>query len=189
MEKIENRNKKVNVSKSNKKQENKKRTLITMEQMISEKLEGLKFGLPLILTIITALIGFVFLEKYEGNNIFYFAIIAMILLLIAFVSILLVLIPREEYKDEPKKKNKKAFDFNPLSIKTYINLSEKEFISNLQKYLGINFSKVELIQVKLLKQKINEYRYKLNVIRLAYKILIGGAISLLIVFYIGLFIL
>ena len=92
MDKIENRNKKVNVSKSSKKQENKKITLTTMEQMVNEKLEGLKFGLPLILTIITALIGFVFLEKYEGNNIFYFAIFAMILLLIAFVSILLVLI-------------------------------------------------------------------------------------------------
>ena len=113
----------------------------------------------------------------------------MILLLIAFVSILLVLIPREEYKDEPKKKNKKVFTFNPLSIKTYVNLSEKEFISNLQKYLDANFSKTELIQVKLLKQKINEYRYKLNVIKIAYKILIWGAISLLVVFYIGLCIL
>lgn len=157
--------------------------------MINEKLEGLKFGLPLILTIITALIGFLFLEKYDGKSVLYVAIVAMLLLLIAFISILLVLIPKEEYKDELKRKNKKVFIFNPLNIKTYINLSEKEFISNLQKYIGVNFSKIELVQIKLLKQKISEYRYKSNVIRIAYKILIGGAISLLIVFYIGLYIL
>lgn len=187
MEKVENKN---TIGKKNSKtQKIKKITLVNIEKMINEKLEGLKFGLPLILTIITALIGFLFLEKYDEKSVLYVAIVAMLLLLIAFISILLVLIPKEEYKDELKRKNKKVFIFNPLNIKTYINLSEKEFISNLQKYIGVNFSKIELVQIKLLKQKINEYRYKSNVIRIAYKILIGGAISLLIVFYIGLYIL
>ena len=66
--------------------------------MINEKLEGLKFGLPLILTIITALIGFLFLEKYDGKSVLYVAIVAMLLLLIAFIFILLVLIRHNKYK-------------------------------------------------------------------------------------------
>ena len=158
-----------------------------ISNLIDKRIENIKYGLPLILTVITALIGFLFLQQYESKNVFYFAMIVMIFLILSFISILMVLIPKVKYNDTPEKNKFERLEFNPLDIRTYLYLDEKIFIDKLSEYLQCEFSKEELFEIKSLKQSINEYRFKKSKIEIAYKILIGGAVILCVLFCLGLF--
>ena len=157
-----------------------------ISNLIDKRIENIKYGLPLILTVITALIGFLFLQQYESKNVFYFAMIVMIFLILSFISILMVLIPKVKYNDTSEKSKLNSLDFNPLDLRTYLYLDEKNFINKLSEYLQCEFGKEELFEIKLLKHSINEYRFKKSKIEIAYKILIGGAIFLAVSFIFGL---
>ena len=167
-----------------------KAVLNSMTKLIEEKIDACKTGLPLVLTIVTALIAFLFVESYPSKPLLWFAIIAMVFLLVAFIALLLASFPKAKYKEDGKedKKNQSMF-FNPTNMLSYLNLSDEEFCKQLQQYLDCDFTETEKLQADALKEKINEYRTKKNLLKLAYDVLIVGAILLIVIFYAGLFVL
>ncbi len=167
-----------------------KLVLDSMLQLIEEKLQACKTGFPLILTITTSLIAFFFMEKYETENVLWLAILATVCLLASFVALLLTSFPNVIYKEvkqrSNKKRNTKTPEFNPSNVKSYVCLTSQQFDEKLQKYLGGELNLEQKLQVSLLKSKINEYRYKHELLRFAYGVLIAGAIALIFVFTFGL---
>lgn len=171
-----------------------KLVLDSMLQLIEEKLQACKTGLPLILTITTSLIAFFFMEKYETENVLWLAILATVYLLVSFVALLLTSFPKVIYKEVKqrsnkktnKKRNTKTPEFNPSNVKSYFCLTSQQFDEKLQKYLGGELNLEQKLQVSLLKSKINEYRYKRELLKFAYGVLIAGAFALIFVFTLGL---
>lgn len=173
-----------------------KLVLDSMLQLIEEKLQACKTGLPLILTITTSLIAFFFMEKYDTQNVLWLAIIATVCLLASFVVLLFASFPNAIYAEtkqnldekQNKKRKSKMSEFHPSNIKSYLNLTSQQFDEKLQKYLGGELNLEQKLQVSLLKSKINEYRYKRELLRFAYGVLIAGAFALIFVFIFGLFV-
>lgn len=168
-----------------------KAVLNSMTKLIEEKIDACKTGLPLVLAIVTALISFLFAEKYPSKSVLWSAIIAMVFLLIAFIALLLTSFPIVKYKEygKPFWGKEKRIQFNPINVKSYQNLSNEKFLKELQQYLDADFTEMEKLQAEALKEKINEYRTKKNLLKLAYGVLIVGAILLIVIFYAGLFVL
>lgn len=162
----------------------------SMSELIDRKLEGCKTGLPIILTIVTSVIAFLFVAKFENNKILFgFAIVAMIALLIAFIALLCAGFPAMKYRNPLSTKKKKDIAFSPRNLESYIHCSQQEFSQELQEYLNADFTDVEQYRITMLKEKINEYWAKKILLLIANSVLIFGAAFLIVIFGIGLFIL
>ena len=162
----------------------------SMSELIDRKLEGCKTGLPMILTIVTSVIAFLFAAKFENNKIIFgFAIVAMIALLIAFIALLWAGFPAMKYRNPLSTKKKKDIAFSPRNLESYIHFSQQEFSQKLQEYLNADFTDVEQYRITMLKEKINEYWAKKTLLLIANSVLIFGAAFLIVIFGIGLFIL
>ena len=168
-----------------------KAVLNSMTKLVEEKINACKTGLPLVLTIVTPLIAFLFAESYPSKSMLWVAIIALVFLLVAFIALLLASFPKTTYKEKGKSflGKAKTIPFNPINVKSFQNLSNEQFLKDLQQYLDCDFTETEKLQADALKEKINEYRTKKNLLKLAYGVLIVGAILLIVIFYAGLFVL
>ncbi len=162
--------------------------LESMAKLVEEKIDACKTGLPLILTIITTIIAYLFVEKYSSQTLFSLVIIAMVFLLLAFIALLLASFPNGRYKHINCFK-KKTIKFSPVNIVSYWELTNEQFIQRIQEYLDTDFTTHELLNAEILKEKINEYRFKSLLLKIAYGVLIVGAMILVVIFFIGLFVL
>ena len=80
-------------------------------------------------------------------------------------------------------------EFSPVNIVSYWELTNEQFIQKIQEYLDTDFTTHELLNAEILKEKINEYRFKSLLLKIAYGVLIVGAMILVVIFFIGLFVL
>ncbi len=163
----------------------------SMSELIDRKLEGCKTGLPMILTIVTSVIAFLFAAKFENDKILFgFAIVAMIALLIAFVSLLVASFPKASNVPGGRCFINKKYDdkhFEPSDTSTYIKMGSNQFVKALSKFLDSDLTDDEKQKALFLKSKANEYNYKKAWLSVAYWILIGGAVLLAFTFLYGLF--
>lgn len=160
----------------------------SMSELIDRKLEGCKTGLPMILTIVTSVIAFLFATKFEDKGLFYVAIAAMLLLLSAFVSLLVASFPIASNVSGRRYFLSKKYDnknFEPSDTSTYIKMGSNQFVKALSKFLDSDFTDEELQMVLFLKGKANEYNYKKAWLSVAYGVLIGGAVLMIIVLLVG----
>lgn len=173
-------------------QEYKKTVIESMTKYVEGKLATCSAGTPLILTIVTTLLAFFFTQNYYPTEEVYNTVIYIVAyLLICFICILFVYIPKGYYGENGKNSRflskKKKFDFYPCCINTYMNLTMEIFIEEMQKHFSVEFSKAEIIELHFLKEKINEYRIKKRFLNIAYAIILIGTGLLLIGFCIKMF--
>ena len=164
-----------------------KAVLDSMTNLVEENIEACKTGLPLIMTIVTALIAFLFPSKYQSEIVFWISIIALVCLLFAFIALVLASFPSAGYQgyESLLPEQKKIKSFHPANVKSYQRISDEGFIEALQQYLNTDLNETEKLQADILKGKINEYRTKKHWLKVAYGVLIVGASLLIVVFYVG----
>lgn len=168
-----------------------------MTEIVEKKLENLKAIFPIMLTIVTSLLVYLFTSNFMQYTVWTGYIIIAYLLL-AFCSILMAWYPRSFYPEHESffgnssktrvwikkqlKEMKLIKDFSPWNIKSYLKLTNQEFLCELEKFCEIKFTKSELLQANILKQKINELYYRKRLLSLCCSIIIGGALILAIIF-------
>ena len=173
-------------------QEYKKTVIESITKYVDGKLATCSAGTPFLLTIVTTLLAFFFTQNYYATEEVYNAVVYIVAyLLISFICILLVYIPKGYYGEDRKSikslSKKPVKDFYPFCINTYMSLSMEMFIKEIEDHFGVQFSKAETIELHLLKEKINEYRIKKRFLNMAYVIILVGAVLLLIGFVIKMF--
>ena len=174
-----------------------------MTKSVEKKLSEIRSIVPVILTVVTALIAFFFTQKISVGNAEYFVMIALICvyLLLAFIALILSFYPKFVYKKRyifNKKIDKaisskaakiagKQIKFLPWDISSYIKMDDEDFLLVLGEYFGRNLTDEEIVRANFLKQKVNELYLKRQLLNVAYGIIVIGAvilaISCLIIFW------
>lgn len=149
-----------------------------MEKMVDEKLANLKTFIPIIFTIITSVIAFFFVTEFNINDSktaqFYMLILGV--LLCAFIALIVSSFAKIDYK-EIQKGNKNQ-PFLPHKLNTYLNLSDAQFVLYVKNYANRSLTDAELLRINMLKQKVNEFRFRRNFVNFAFIIVIIGALLL-----------
>lgn len=164
-----------------------------MTKSVEKKLSEIKSIVPVILTVVTALIAFFFTQKIPTGNAEYFAMIAIICgyLVLAFVSLIFAFYPKIVYKKKYifNKKIDKTISakaakivgikkqFLPWDISSYIKMDDEDFLLALEKYLDRDLTDEEKIRANFLKQKVNELQLKRQLLNVAYGIIVVGALG------------
>lgn len=172
-----------------------------MDKLVDRKLSEVKSTVPVILTIVTAVIAFLVTLKVPSDNYLFlaFVILATILLLITFLYLLLIFYPvlklKKSYKIsriiDKKLINIKSKIFGntigivPWDLKSYLKLPDEEFLVELEKYFKRSLTEVEIIKVNFLKNKINELYWKRRILNSVYSILIIGTITFIVLCYVS----
>lgn len=154
-----------------------------MEKQVDTKISNIKLFIPFIFVVITALLSFVLTSKMpaDENSTRIVYIIAAALLLISFIALIVAYKVKPYYEQDILDEDKRKLNFCPTNIKSYWNLTDEEFITELEKYCNKELKENEKIKAKFFKQKVNEYRYRNVRVDVAYKILIGGAVIMTII--------
>lgn len=162
-------------------------TLCQMEKIVDDKLSSQKVFMPILLTVITSIIAFLFVQNL-GSDI---QTVRMYLLvfcyaLLCFGVLIISLLGQSDYDAKVKKTNKA---FQPERLSSYCNLPDEEYLYKLKKYAGRNLTYEETLSARCIKQKINEYAYKKRCLNMVLGILLTGVILLVIVCLTGMFVL
>ena len=165
-----------------------------MTKSVEKKLSEIRSIVPVILTVVTALIAFFFTQKIPAGNTGYFTLIVLICvyLMLAFVSLILAFYPKIFYKQQyavnknidqsiSTKVTGKQKKFLPWDISSYIKMEDEDFLPALKKYLNRELTDEEKIRANFLKQKVNELQCKRRLLNIAYGIILLGAVAFLIV--------
>ena len=162
-------------------------TLEQMEKMVDDKLANQKVFIPILLTVVTSVIAFLFVHNL-GNDIeviqFYFLVFCYALL--CFTILIISLFGKSDY-DAKVKKTIQAFQ--PYKLSSYCYLSDEEYMRKLRKYAGRNLSHVENLSAKCIKQKTNEYAFKKGCLNMALGIVLAGVLLWGILCLAGVFVL
>ncbi len=125
-----------------------------MEKMIDEKLSSLKTFIPILFTVITSVLAFLFVQDVSNEKVMKSYAFIIIFLLLAFISLVLSYFVKNYYRAEQRKTD---IDFSPYNLKSYCFLSDKEFLRKLSGYAKRPLTEKELVVANFIKQKINEY--------------------------------
>lgn len=150
-----------------------------MENMIDGKLSNLKTFIPILFTVITSVLAFLFVQKATDNETMNAYVCVIIILLFAFIALVLSYFVKNYYKSVIMETD---IDFYPYNLKSYCFLSDKDFLRKLSKYAQRPLTDKELISANFIKQKINEYATRRIHASFALFVVIVG-----VVFIIGLF--
>ena len=169
-------------------------------EMIEKKLDNIKTVFPIMLTIVTSLLVFLFTTNFI-QSVLWLGYMIIAYLLIAFCSILLAWYPRDFYREHQSiwkifgkayewgKKRLKDIEltpkFSPLNVKSYIKLTDEEFLCELERFCNTKLNAEEILKANMLKQKINELYFKKQFLFVCCTIIIGGALVLAILFVIA----
>jgi hypothetical protein len=148
-----------------------------MEKTIDENLKNIKTFIPILFALITSIIAFLFVKEIEiTKEIAIFLSFTLSLLFIAFIAIMCSLFGKTQYKTIEKKIRIK---FSPYEFESYCYLSDKKFINCIEHYAKCCLSKEEIVQLKFIKQKINEFIYRRNCLKIAFIIIVFGSAFLI----------
>ena len=143
----------------------KDRTLINdylqeMRILVNDKLNSLKYNLPILFTLVTALLAFFMTQKINFNNESFKRawFILILILMIIFATLILVYNVKACYKKE--KSESSIYFFEPWDITSYWAMSDSEFILELQKFFDCNLTPNEKLKAQILKEKVNEFKTK-----------------------------
>ncbi len=168
-----------------------------MTEIVEKKLDNMKAVFPIILTIVTSLLVYLFTTNFPQDAL-WMGYIIIAYLLLAFCSILMAWYPRNCYQEHKSfldnssktktwikkqlKEMKLIQEFSPWNVKSYLKLTNEEFICEMEKFCQVKFRKLEELEANILKQKINELYYKKQLLFASCAIIIGGALILAILF-------
>lgn len=168
-----------------------------MTEIVEKKLDNMKAVFPIMLTIVTSLLVYLFTTNFIKYTL-WMGYIIIAYLLLAFCSILMAWYPQNFYQEHESvlgnstkvsiwmkkqlKEMKLIQEFSPWNVKSYLKLTNAEFLYELEKFCGVNFNKTEELDANILKQKINELYYKKRLLSVCCAIIIGGALILTILF-------
>ena len=154
--------------------------LTQMEQLIQGKLDSLKSAVPILFTIVTSVLAFFFLENFElteENSSIVFIVIGLGLVLLLMIAIANFSLPK--YK-ESIISLKMDEDFEPWNIDTYIWTGDGEFLIGMSTYCGRELTTLEAMRIRILKEKINEFRRKNILLVLTQGVMMLGILMLLL---------
>lgn len=173
-----------------------------MTEIVEKKLENSKALFPIVFTIITSLLVYFFTTDFLEYTLWTRYMI-IVYLLLAFCSILIAWYPKNFYQEYDSilgndsklrswfkkclKKSKLIQEFSPWNIKSYLKLTNQEFLYELEQFCEVKFTKLELLQANILKQKINELYHKKRHLALCCGIIIGGAFVIAMMLFIPFF--
>ncbi|MBR3767274.1 MAG: hypothetical protein IKL10_03425 [Clostridia bacterium] len=149
-----------------------------IEKMIDEKLSNLKAFTPILLTIITSIVAFLFVAEVgteETGKLYMFAIG---ILLIAFGVLIYSYFPKNHYKNMPLKTKEK---FSVFDLNSYCFLNDEKYINELCQYFGRHLYESEESTALFLKQKINEYVYRKIISSIVLGVLMAGSLVLALI--------
>ena len=172
-----------------------------IDKLVDNKLSGIKLFIPFIFVVVTAVLSFILREKVPADqkNQITVYIIAIALLLIAFIALLVSYKVKPFYPDIEKetleednkidnnknnvektqKEQEKKPVFSIYNIKSYWDLSLEEFEKEIELKSGCILTNEERIKVQILKQKVNEYKSRNNGVNVAYWIIIISSMVLI----------
>ena len=154
--------------------------LFEMLQMVENKIESVKSYLPIIFTVVTSVLAFIFSVRTDpnDNSILKFYLFVITLLLGMFILLIICYNTKIYYQDKITKKHKLPSDY--LNISTFWEISCEDFIKNIEQLLKRSLTDEELLQVRIIKQKTNEYRFKKKCLEIVNSIVIACAIILIV---------
>ena len=162
-------------------------TLIQMEKIIDDKLASQKVFMPILFTVVTSVIAFLFVTNLGNDvNTIQMYLMVFIYALLCFAILIVSLFGKSDY-DAKVKKTKKSFQ--PHKLSSYCYLSDEEYLRKLKKYAGRSLTYEEILSAKCIKQKINEYAFKKGCLNIALGIVLAGVLILGIVCLVGVFVL
>jgi len=162
-----------------------KETLSQMEKIVDNKLENQKVFTPILLTIVTSIIAFLFVHNLgDSAEIVQMYLFAFGYALLCFVILIIMLYGKHDY-EAVEKKTIEAF--RPHKLGSYCHISDAEFIRKLSQYAGRKLTTIEILRANCLKQKINEYAFKAKKLRKALSIILAGVLILLLICVAGAF--
>ena len=130
-----------------------------MTKLVERRLDGMKFFVPLLLTVITSVIAYFFAMKYSKESL-WVIYIACAYLLLCLTSILMAYFPKSNYNsslnDTPKwlkKLRKKLRKFYPWDVKSYLYMDAFEFRDSLEEFLERTLTLEELFFSNMLHLK------------------------------------
>lgn len=178
---------KISITKKPKSKKDVSTTLNQMEKIIDDKLANQKVFIPILLTVVTSVIAFLFVHNLGDDVItiqMYFLVFCYALL--CFAILVVSLFGQSDYDAKVKKTRK---NFQPYKLSSYCYLSDSEYMCKLAKYAGRSLTYEEALSAKCIKQKINEYAFKKDCLNIALGIVLAGALILGIVCLIVVFVL
>ena len=161
-------------------------TLCQMEKIVDDKLANQKVFMPILLTVVTSIIAFLFVQNL-GSDVQTVRMYMMVFcyVLLCFAILLLTLFGKSDYSAKVKKGRK---PFQPHQLSTYCNLSDEDYLGRLTNYAGRKLTHEESLSAKCIKQKINEYVFKKSCLNVVLVIIMAGVIILGAICLIGIFI-
>ena len=157
-------------------------TLKQMEKMVDEKLASLKVATPILFTIITSVVAFLYVDDIVDATLIKLYSGTIGVLLIAFIVLLLSYFVKNFYT--PTVINVEL-NFSPYDLRSYCFLTDEKFLEKLSNYAERDLTETELLSANFLKQKINEYIAKKIFVSIALSILIIGTVFLAVIFLLG----
>lgn len=162
-------------------------TLERMEKIVDEKLAGQKVLAPILLTVITSIIAFLFVNNLgDSLKVIQLYLMVFAYALVCFSLLVITLLKESSYKEIIRKTKK---PFSPHRLGSYCYLSDVEFKKKISTYAGRRLTYVEELTVDCIKQKVNEYAHKKKYLNLVLYIILVGALLLALVCVLGVYIL
>lgn len=161
-------------------------TLSQMEKMIDDKLANQKVFAPILLTVVTSIIAFLFVQNLGSDvQTVQLFMIVFCYALLCFAILLLTLFGKSDYSAKVKKGRK---PFQPHQLSTYCNLSDEDYLGRLTNYAGRKLTHEESLSAKCIKRKINEYVFKKSCLNVVLVIIMAGVMILGVICFLGIFI-
>ena len=153
--------------------------LAQIEKAMDRKLSNLKTYIPIVFTLITSVIAYILMINVEKDNA---SMIKgyMLVLGVLFISFVLMLVSFLGISKHIGKSKGMDIEFSPWRFRSYCALSDEDFSKRLQEYAKRELTDEEILQINMLKLKINEYRFRRGLVVAATIILIAGACFLAI---------
>lgn len=155
-----------------------------MEKLVDEKLANLKTFIPIIFTIVTSVIAFFFVTEFkiseESSVQFYMLVLGV--LLCAFIALIVSSFTLIDYSGTKKEKPQQILV--PYKLSTYLELSDAQFVLCIKNYVKRPLTEEECLRANMLKQKINELKFRKQWVTFALWIVVIGTLNIAITCFI-----
>ena len=155
-----------------------------VDKLVSHKMKNINIVLPALMAVITPFVAYFFTDEIKLGNIKY-AVFAIVYGLVIFLILLWAHFPVISRRTPQTKSRHLKEEFSPYNLVYSAYLSNTDFIKHYEIYFNRSLTQKEKISVSLLKNKINEMRFRTNCLAIAFGLIIAGIIFIIIFLVIG----
>ena len=160
-------------------------TVELVDTLVSHKLKNINVILPVLITILTSILAYFFTSKFDTSEITFVASTTIYGLFI-FAVILWAYLPIVSRSLKKTRKKNIKTDFSPSDLARSAYMSDTDFIEQYKIYFNRSLTQKEQIAVSLLKNKINEMRFRTNCLCIAFGLLLSGIVVVIALLCLGL---